>query len=71
MVEEEFCCIKQGGEVISDDIPNEVCVDVKVAVCYVIAHTNDFSPGNIWSMGKQLSGSPFIYVPESFAYCFD
>lgn len=44
MIEEVFCCIEQRGKVIPDDIPNEVCIDVKVAVCYVVAHSDDFSP---------------------------
>ncbi len=71
MIEEVFCCIEQRGKVIPDDIPNEVCIDVKVAVCYVVAHSDDFSPWDFRAMGQQLSGSPFIYVPESFAYRLD
>ncbi len=51
MFDEIVYGISQSGKVILDNVPNKVCVNVKITMCNTIAHTLYSFPRNFWSCG--------------------
>ena len=71
MHQEIVNCFSKGLKVVLDNIPDVVCVNVKVSMCNMVAHAHYLSPWYFRAKGKLLLVYLDIYLLEAFSYSLD
>ena len=63
--------VTQSGKIVLDHIPNEICVDVKITMRYMVSHSLHSFPRDFRTYRKQLLVSSFVNTLNPFTYCLN
>ena len=64
-------CVTKNREVILNNVPDKIDIDIKIAMSNVVAHTFNSFPRNLRSSRQKLLLSAFINAFNALANCFN